>query len=183
MSRLLSLFSSGLVITDGAWGTEFQKRGLAIGEPADVWNLTRPADVEAVARSYVEAGSHGHPDQHLPGQPGGAVGPWPGGPGRRDQPPGSGAVEAAVGCRRPCLCLVGADRKGDGDRRDRRAERDRCVQDPGRGAGRGRRRCAALRDLQRCRGGAPGRASGASRPGCPSSSRSRSTAAGTRTGP
>lgn len=57
MSRLLSLFSSGLVITDGAWGTEFQKRGLAIGEPADVWNLTRPADVEAVARSYVEAGS------------------------------------------------------------------------------------------------------------------------------
>src|SRR5271166_3426139 len=57
MSRLLSLFSSSLVITDGAWGTEFQKRGLAIGEPADVWNLTRPADVEAVARSYVEAGS------------------------------------------------------------------------------------------------------------------------------
>ena len=57
MSRLLSLFSSGLVITDGAWGTELQKRGLAIGEPADVWNLTRPADVEAVARSYVEAGS------------------------------------------------------------------------------------------------------------------------------
>ena len=57
MSRLLSLFSSGLVITDGAWGTQFQKRGLAIGEPADVWNLTRPADVEAVAQSYVEAGS------------------------------------------------------------------------------------------------------------------------------
>ncbi len=45
------------MITDGAWGTEFQKRGLAIGEPADGWNLTRPADVEAVARSYVEAGS------------------------------------------------------------------------------------------------------------------------------
>ncbi len=57
MNRLLSLFSSGLVITDGAWGTQLQKRGLAIGEPADVWNLTRPADVEAVARSYVEAGS------------------------------------------------------------------------------------------------------------------------------
>ena len=57
MSRLLSLFSSGLVITDGAWGTQLQKRGLAIGEPANVWNLTRPADVEAVAQSYVEAGS------------------------------------------------------------------------------------------------------------------------------
>ena len=57
MSRLLSLLGSGLVITDGAWGTEFQKRGLAIGEPADLWNLTRPEDVEAVARAYVEAGS------------------------------------------------------------------------------------------------------------------------------
>jgi 5-methyltetrahydrofolate--homocysteine methyltransferase len=57
MSHLLSQFSGGLVITDGAWGTEFQKRGLALGQPADLWNLTRPADVEAVARAYVEAGS------------------------------------------------------------------------------------------------------------------------------
>jgi len=45
------------VILDGAWGTELQKRGLALGESADLWNLTRPGDVEAVARSYVEAGS------------------------------------------------------------------------------------------------------------------------------
>jgi methionine synthase I (cobalamin-dependent) len=57
MSWFSSLVSEGLVITDGAWGTEFQKRGLAIGEPADIWNLDRPGDVEAVARSYVEAGS------------------------------------------------------------------------------------------------------------------------------
>jgi methionine synthase I (cobalamin-dependent) len=57
LSRLLSLFQTGLVITDGAWGTEFQKRGLALGQPADLWNLTRPEDVLAVARSYVEAGS------------------------------------------------------------------------------------------------------------------------------
>jgi methionine synthase I (cobalamin-dependent) len=57
MSRLLSLFSDGPVITDGAWGTEFQKRGLALGEAADLWNLERPEEVEAVARSYVEAGS------------------------------------------------------------------------------------------------------------------------------
>jgi 5-methyltetrahydrofolate--homocysteine methyltransferase len=57
MSRLLSLFSSRPVIGDGAWGTEFQKRGLAVGEAADFWNLERPEDVEAVARSYVEAGS------------------------------------------------------------------------------------------------------------------------------
>lgn len=57
MSRLLSLFSGRPVISDGAWGTEFQKRGLAVGEAADFWNLERPEDVEAVARSYVEAGS------------------------------------------------------------------------------------------------------------------------------
>jgi methionine synthase I (cobalamin-dependent) len=54
---LLSLFEAGPVITDGAWGTEFQNRGLALGELADLWNLTRPGDVEAVARAYVEAGS------------------------------------------------------------------------------------------------------------------------------
>jgi methionine synthase I (cobalamin-dependent) len=57
MNRLSALLSGDLVITDGAWGTEFQKRGLAIGEAADLWNLSRPGEVEAVARSYVEAGS------------------------------------------------------------------------------------------------------------------------------
>jgi methionine synthase I (cobalamin-dependent) len=57
MTPILSLFPPGLVITDGAWGTELQKRGLAIGEPADGWNLTRPRDIAAVAAAYVEAGS------------------------------------------------------------------------------------------------------------------------------
>jgi len=46
------------VITDGAWGTQLQARGLAPGEAPDLWNLTHPQDVAAVARSYVEAGSH-----------------------------------------------------------------------------------------------------------------------------
>ena len=55
LSRLLSLKAP--MITDGAWGTELQKRGLALGEPADLWNLTHPADVEAVALAYVRAGS------------------------------------------------------------------------------------------------------------------------------
>jgi methionine synthase I (cobalamin-dependent) len=57
VSGLQSLVGSGLIITDGAWGTQFQRRGLAVGLPSDVWNLTRPDDVEAVARAYVEAGS------------------------------------------------------------------------------------------------------------------------------
>ncbi|WP_337173848.1 homocysteine S-methyltransferase family protein [Paludisphaera sp.] len=44
-------------ILDGGWATELQRRGLALGEPADAWNLSRPDDVLAVARSYVEAGA------------------------------------------------------------------------------------------------------------------------------
>lgn len=45
------------VITDGAWGTELQKRGLEPGSPADAWNIEHPERVEAVARGYMEAGS------------------------------------------------------------------------------------------------------------------------------
>ena len=45
------------MLTDGAWGTQLQARGLDPGECPDEWNLTRPAEVEQVARAYVEAGS------------------------------------------------------------------------------------------------------------------------------
>jgi methionine synthase I (cobalamin-dependent) len=45
------------VITDGAWGTQLQARGLAPGEVPDLWNLSHPKEVAAVARAYVEAGS------------------------------------------------------------------------------------------------------------------------------
>ncbi|HET6383542.1 MAG TPA: homocysteine S-methyltransferase family protein [Armatimonadota bacterium] len=45
------------VITDGAWGTQLQERGLPRGACPDEWNLSRPDAVEAVARGYVEAGS------------------------------------------------------------------------------------------------------------------------------
>lgn len=51
------LLAAGPVLTDGAWGTELQSRGLALGEFPDAWNLTHPEPVEAVARAYVEAGS------------------------------------------------------------------------------------------------------------------------------
>ncbi len=45
------------VVTDGAWGTQLQARGLAHGDFPDLWNLSHPDRVLAVARSYVEAGS------------------------------------------------------------------------------------------------------------------------------
>ena len=51
------LIAQGPVLTDGAWGTEFQARGLEAGECPDHWNLTHPDRVEQVARAYVDAGS------------------------------------------------------------------------------------------------------------------------------
>jgi len=45
------------VITDGAWGTQLQARGLVPGDVPDLWNLSHPGEVASVARAYVEAGS------------------------------------------------------------------------------------------------------------------------------
>jgi len=54
---LQSILSAGPVLTDGAWGTELQARGLAVGEFPDLWNLTQPDRVTEVAAAYVAAGS------------------------------------------------------------------------------------------------------------------------------
>jgi 5-methyltetrahydrofolate--homocysteine methyltransferase len=51
------LIAGGPVLTDGAWGTQLQQRGLPVGDCPDAWNLTHPDKVEEVGRSYVEAGS------------------------------------------------------------------------------------------------------------------------------
>lgn len=56
-AQLERLLAQGPVVTDGAWGTQLQARGLAVAEFPDAWNLTRPDGVAAVARAYVEAGS------------------------------------------------------------------------------------------------------------------------------
>ncbi len=57
MSRLREWLAGGLMISDGAWGTQLQARGLASGTTPDTWNLTHAEQVESVARAYVEAGS------------------------------------------------------------------------------------------------------------------------------
>ena len=57
LPTLEKLLSAGPVVTDGAWGTQLQLRGLPIGECPDHWNLSHPEKVEEVARAYVEAGS------------------------------------------------------------------------------------------------------------------------------
>ncbi|MGZ4973800.1 MAG: homocysteine S-methyltransferase family protein [Limisphaerales bacterium] len=51
------LLDGAPVLTDGAWGTELQIRGLAPGECPDLWNLTYPQRVYDVAHAYVTAGS------------------------------------------------------------------------------------------------------------------------------
>lgn len=57
MTVIEQLLAAGPVVTDGAWGTELQARGLGPGECPDLWNLTRPEAVEDVASAYVQAGS------------------------------------------------------------------------------------------------------------------------------
>ncbi|MEJ2007069.1 MAG: homocysteine S-methyltransferase family protein [Acidobacteriota bacterium] len=58
MKKLIEdLVSSAPVLTDGAWGTELQARGLEPGSCPDAWNLSHPERVEEVAHAYAEAGS------------------------------------------------------------------------------------------------------------------------------
>lgn len=51
------LLANGPVITDGAWGTQLQARGLPPGESPERWNLEQPDQVAAIAAAYAEAGS------------------------------------------------------------------------------------------------------------------------------
>ncbi|MGA2766412.1 MAG: homocysteine S-methyltransferase family protein [Spirochaetia bacterium] len=46
-----------IVLCDGAWGTEFFRRGLMPGSPPDEWNLTHPEIVREITRDYLEAGA------------------------------------------------------------------------------------------------------------------------------
>jgi methionine synthase I (cobalamin-dependent) len=55
--QLETLLHEGPILTDGAWGTQLQARGLPIGACPDPWNLEHPERVELVPRAYVEAGS------------------------------------------------------------------------------------------------------------------------------
>ena len=46
-----------VLVADGAWGTEFFKRGLMQGSPPDEWNLTHPEIVREITREYIESGA------------------------------------------------------------------------------------------------------------------------------
>lgn len=54
---LKDMFSRGVQVLDGAWGTQFQLKGLPLGQSPDLWNTEKPEKVLEVAQSYVDAGS------------------------------------------------------------------------------------------------------------------------------
>jgi 5-methyltetrahydrofolate--homocysteine methyltransferase len=49
--------SGRVLVSDGAWGTFLQQKGLKPGECPELWNVERPDDVRAIAQSYIDAGS------------------------------------------------------------------------------------------------------------------------------
>src|SRR5436190_3248177 len=58
LQRLIEqIQSGGVVLGDGAWGTQLQRLGLAFGDCPEEWNASHPDEIRSVARSYLEAGS------------------------------------------------------------------------------------------------------------------------------
>jgi 5-methyltetrahydrofolate--homocysteine methyltransferase len=54
---LAAVKSGRVLVSDGAWGTFLQKKGLLPGECPELWCLERRAEVLDVARSYIVAGA------------------------------------------------------------------------------------------------------------------------------
>jgi 5-methyltetrahydrofolate--homocysteine methyltransferase len=52
-----ALKAGKILVSDGAWGTFLQQKGLQPGECPEGWNITHPERVKEIARSYIEAGS------------------------------------------------------------------------------------------------------------------------------
>jgi len=58
MRKIIQEIQKGRVlVSDGAWGTFLQKKGLQPGECPEEWNISRADDVFGIAQSYVDAGA------------------------------------------------------------------------------------------------------------------------------
>lgn len=57
-AKIKELLERQHIILDGGFGTELQKRGMKPGETSEIMNFARPNDVEAIHRSYIEAGAN-----------------------------------------------------------------------------------------------------------------------------
>ena len=49
--------SGKILVSDGAWGTFLQKKGLKAGECPELWCIDRPDDVKDIAKGYIDAGA------------------------------------------------------------------------------------------------------------------------------
>lgn len=52
-----TLQSGTILVSDGAWGTFLQQKGLIAGECPELWNINHPDAVQDIAQSYINAGS------------------------------------------------------------------------------------------------------------------------------
>ncbi|MDR1965869.1 MAG: homocysteine S-methyltransferase family protein [Synergistaceae bacterium] len=58
MGKLADLLKTRkILVSDGAWGTLLQSRGLKPGECPDLWSATHFDEVAAIARGYLDAGA------------------------------------------------------------------------------------------------------------------------------
>jgi 5-methyltetrahydrofolate--homocysteine methyltransferase len=58
MKRISEKIKDGkLLVSDGAWGTFLQQKGLAPGECPELWNIEHPDEVFEIAKSYIDAGA------------------------------------------------------------------------------------------------------------------------------
>ncbi|MFW6154674.1 MAG: homocysteine S-methyltransferase family protein [Planctomycetota bacterium] len=57
MTLDLNDYRGRVLVTDGAWGTQLQQRGLPAGSCPELWNVEHPQAVKDVARAYIVAGS------------------------------------------------------------------------------------------------------------------------------
>ncbi|MCF6357095.1 MAG: homocysteine S-methyltransferase family protein [Draconibacterium sp.] len=58
MGKILDQIKQGkTMVSDGAWGTFLQQKGMQPGECPEEWNLSHADDVFDIAKSYIEAGA------------------------------------------------------------------------------------------------------------------------------
>ena len=55
--KIKNLLSEGVVVLDGATGTELQKKGLPAGVCPEIWCLENPDVIREVHASYQKAGA------------------------------------------------------------------------------------------------------------------------------
>ena len=58
MGKIIDQIKAGkTLVSDGAWGTLLQGKGMQPGECPEEWNLTHADDVFDIAKSYIDAGA------------------------------------------------------------------------------------------------------------------------------